>query len=404
MKKVLLLLSMLLMTAMTNAQTIHWLTFIDTTDDNVGQIDVLGRKVLYGRYINLINAALASKGYTTNIQDYYGSRLSPENCKVAIQNLRCQPNDIIMFYYIGHGARAVNDNSTKYPQMCMGQSYNEKLIPLEWVNNQLKAKGARLSVVIGMCCNSEDRAVTSKISPQFSPNNNNTYMTDLEAERIQELCLNYKGNVIVTSASPGQTSKCAESNLGYFDTYTNVYVHVFDDLMKGTINPSWDELLEYTKKAVNNVSKSTQTPIYETHLTKVSVPQQNVKREVPKKEVEKSNDTETNATSAESDDNEGSTENTLILLEYYLDYLIDTSISEEKRIDMEESVTNYFGQYFTQVKVLSQDNDVVIDKSSFEDFTGRVATSRLLRKVAIAGVQKNVNGKEVLLVKEIYKK
>ena len=69
MKKVILFLSMLLMTAMTHAQTIHWLTFIDTKDENVGEIDILGRKVLYGRYINLINAALATKGYTAKIYD-----------------------------------------------------------------------------------------------------------------------------------------------------------------------------------------------------------------------------------------------------------------------------------------------------------------------------------------------
>ena len=112
--------------------------------------------------------------------------------------------------------------------MCLGQSYNERMIPLDWVYNQLKSKGARLSVTIGMCCNSETRGMTAKIAPQFSPNYGNTYMTDSEAARIQELCLNYKGNVLVTSASPGQTSVCAESNLGYFDTYTNVLVHAFD--------------------------------------------------------------------------------------------------------------------------------------------------------------------------------
>ena len=71
MKKLLLTLSLLLITVMSQAQTIHWLTFIDTKDENVGEVDVLGRKVLYGRYINLVNAALASKGYTAKIYDYY---------------------------------------------------------------------------------------------------------------------------------------------------------------------------------------------------------------------------------------------------------------------------------------------------------------------------------------------
>lgn len=190
MRKILLTLSLLLITIMSQAQTIHWLTFIDTRDDRVGEVDVLGRKVLYGRYVNLINAALASKGYTAKIYDYFDTRLSPENCKAAIQNLRCQPNDIIMFYYIGHGGRAINDNSTVYPQMCMGQSYDDKMIPLTWVYNQLKAKGARLNVVIGMCCNSETRGMTSKMAPSFSPNEGNTYMANEEAARIQELCLN----------------------------------------------------------------------------------------------------------------------------------------------------------------------------------------------------------------------
>ena len=47
---------------LTNAQTIHWLTFIDTTDPQVGEIDVNGRKVLYNHFVNVINAALQEKG------------------------------------------------------------------------------------------------------------------------------------------------------------------------------------------------------------------------------------------------------------------------------------------------------------------------------------------------------
>lgn len=403
MKKVLLFLSMLLMTAMTNAQTIHWLTFIDTTDDNVGQIDVLGRKVLYGRYINLINAALASKGYTTNIQDYYGSRLSPENCKVAIQNLRCQPNDIIMFYYIGHGARAVNDNSTKYPQMCMGQNSAQRMIPLDWVYNQLKAKGARLSVVIGMCCNSENASVISKSSPGFSPNYGNTYMTDQEANRIQELCLNYKGNILVTSASPGQTSICTKSDLGVVDSYTTSLVYKFDELQKGAIEPSWDKLLASVRSDVNEVTESSQTPIFETHVAKVAAPQQATKKETAKQEeVEKPVSKEEENSSNESEA-EKYIEEFFNKMATVYDYLADTNISEEDRIDVEQWFTRKYSEYFNEVKVLSQDNDFILDRCSFEDFNGRIATSRLIRKVAICGTLNGTNNKSVLLVKEIYK-
>lgn len=189
-----------------------------------------------------------------------------------------------MFYYIGHGARPVNDRTTRYPQMCMGQNQAQRMIPLDWVYNQIKDKGARLSVVIGMCCNSEDASVMSKNSPGFSPNYGNTYMTDQEAARIQELCLNYKGNILVTSASPGQTSICTRSDLGVIDSYTTSLVYKFDELQKGAIAPSWDTLLASVKSDVNEVTEKSQTPIFETHVTKVSAPQQTAQKEAPKQE------------------------------------------------------------------------------------------------------------------------
>ena len=55
-------------------------------------------------------------------------------------------------------------------------------------------------------------------------------------------------------------------------------------------------------------------------------------------------------------------------------------------------------------QVLSQDNDFVVDKESFEDFNGTIATSRRIRKVIPLGFGKGINGKAALYVQEIYKK
>lgn len=395
MRKILIMWLLLLGTAISQAQTIHWLTFIDTQDSRVGRIDTLGRKVLYGRYINLINAALSSKGYSSKIYDYYDAHLTPENCKTAILNLKCQPNDIVMFYYIGHGGRAMNDNKTVYPQMCMGQDYENKFIPLTWVYEQLKSKGARLNVVIGMCCNSESRDITAKMAPSFGPNHGNTYMTNEEAARIQELCLNYKGNILVTSASPRQTSGCCSSELGLFDTYTNVLVHVFDDVLKGSLQPTWDALLANTKYLVNEVMNSRQTPIHEIHVEKVASPRTVARQEPPR----------TSATDVpQQTKQENSTGNILNTISDIYDYLVNTSFSEEKRIEIEQAFSRSYGKYISQVKVLSQDNSFVIDKESFENYNGRIATSRLLRKIILLGVSKTTNNKIVLYVQEIYKK
>ena len=190
MKKTALLILALVLTFATQAQTIHWLTFIDTTDDNVGRIDILGRQVLYNRFINVVNAALAPAGYSSDIQDYYGTRTTPENCKDAVQNLKCDEKDIVVFYYIGHGTRAKSD-PTPYPQMLLASTNIDKFIPLSWVNDQLKKKGARLAVTIGMCCNVV-QDVTSKVSATFSVNYGNTYLDDAAIKNMQKLFLENK--------------------------------------------------------------------------------------------------------------------------------------------------------------------------------------------------------------------
>ena len=52
MKKIISLICSILISCAIQAQTIHWITFIDTTDPNVGQIDVYGRQMLYSYFID----------------------------------------------------------------------------------------------------------------------------------------------------------------------------------------------------------------------------------------------------------------------------------------------------------------------------------------------------------------
>lgn len=72
------------------AKTIHWLTFIDTMDSNVGEIDKSSRQLLYSRWIDLVNSTLKDNGYSVNIIDIYDSKTTPENCKTIVNNLNCK--------------------------------------------------------------------------------------------------------------------------------------------------------------------------------------------------------------------------------------------------------------------------------------------------------------------------
>lgn len=82
-RKIVILLAIIL-PSIAYAQTIHWLTFIDTTDPNVGKIDVNGRDILYNHFVNVVNAAIKEKGYKSNVIDVYGAVLTPQKCKEIV--------------------------------------------------------------------------------------------------------------------------------------------------------------------------------------------------------------------------------------------------------------------------------------------------------------------------------
>ena len=282
MKKYMIIFLMLLGTMATQiqAKTIHWLTFIDTTDENVGEVDINTRKILYARWINLVNATLKEQGYNVNIIDIYGSKTSPENCKNIVNDLDCGSEDIVMFYYVGHGTE--NSNTSRYPLMLMAQSDVNKFVPFSWVHETLKKKRARLTISIAMCCNARQGA-PGRIAPTFSVNYGNSYIDQDMSESIKKMFLNYKGDMIITSASPAESSWACESNIGATDFFTLNLLIQFNNVLPDKSNPDWESMMREIKQSVYDDVKncepiqrrfpgSTQTPIWDCNLTAANRP------------------------------------------------------------------------------------------------------------------------------------
>lgn len=398
MKKYIIIITLMTLAIPTIAQTIHWITFIDTTDKNVGKIDVLGREVLYSHFINEVNAALAPKGYKAKTYDYYDVRCTPENCKSVVENLSVDAEDIILFYYIGHGGRP-NTNvdymrQHPYPQMCLAQHNEQKFIPLEWVDEELRSKGARLSVTIGMCCNSLAN-ISIKDKPLFSPNYGATYMSGNKMKCIQNLFLGYKGSIIATSASPGQTSICFESSLGEIDAYTTVLCLLFQNQLDNASTLDWDTLLDTQKAIIHKNTDGKQTPLYNTsNMSQTNIPTPTNPNVPSQRQVEKEKNQAQQSTNNEIQD----------VLTQYFDILINPSINQDKRIELERILSKLFAPN-AQIRMLSQDGNVVLDREDADVFLGRLSTSRILLKVAVVdGTFDNNERISSLKVREIYKR
>jgi Caspase domain len=97
-------------------------------------------------------------GITLIQKTIWGVNFNKTNVQKAVDEIQPTPNDIVMFYYSGHGFRYASDNS-KFPRMSLRTSKLEKLddnnLGVESIYKILLSKGAKVTLVLSDCCNNE---------------------------------------------------------------------------------------------------------------------------------------------------------------------------------------------------------------------------------------------------------
>ena len=216
MKRTFLILTCMLLVLAADAQTIHWIIFADTQDPNNGSEVRNSMNVYKSQFIDRMNDAIIAKGYTPYQKIYSGIEFTENKCKEVIRNLSCGKEDIIVFYYFGHGGRAQMGKEEKasynqkypWPDLAFNKANTNVSInglTLNVIHNSLKQKGARLTVTIGMCCN----AHSSQYKKHGMSTQSRRYkiVSKKFAKKVgQQLFLKSKGDVLVASAQPGQFS------------------------------------------------------------------------------------------------------------------------------------------------------------------------------------------------------
>lgn len=225
------------------SQTMHTLIFVNESEPG-RQVDRTADSRNMKKFFTAIAQCL---DYTNDLRSHTGAEFTTTYINREIDNLVVNNNDVVVFYYSGHGANFRND---KWPTLnLLDQNYWSSRI-LARLN--AKCEKAKLVLFITDCCNSYiDNGV--KVTQSFNPTDDNS---------VAKLFTGFKGKkkVIVTAAKPGQYSLSDRTKGALFGIAFRqaIYNNVSNDVS----NPAWDKVLQDASRLTYRYSGGKHEPQY----------------------------------------------------------------------------------------------------------------------------------------------
>lgn len=241
MKKLVLLISTLILSfgaICQNRPTLHGIIFADTYDDKIGP----GTDVSKTKFGDFLYEIAGQIDYEDDFVFYPGDQCRKATLMNVLDNFSCDTSDIVVFCYMGHGGRSEADTSL-FPQMCLHEKYQKDYVPLEYVKERLAAHGARVTWVIGDCCNSYDEFIEPKTYPAGP-----TMLPGAATNLANQLFIEFTGVVTMCASKPG--------TFGWSNNVTGMY---FNNALIGAIeNANLNSLIpgQPWQSVMNTVMKS----------------------------------------------------------------------------------------------------------------------------------------------------
>jgi Caspase domain len=224
----------------------------NTEDKSIGSTCMVDKDATYKTFSEL-SEFLEAEFVPKTI---FGKEFSKVNVDNAINELKPSSNDIVVFYYSGHGFSNVKDSYT-FPFLDLRdktyQTYGGAYtLNIEDIYKRIKAKGARLNLVFSDCCNADPTQTTLMSSDGATTRSSSIGWSK---ENCKALFMNPKPtSILMTAASKGELS--AGNSTGGIFTFN------FRESLEKSIGPfyfnsNWNAILTTAKTQTVNKAKHT---------------------------------------------------------------------------------------------------------------------------------------------------
>lgn len=392
-----------------NGQTLHAILFADTKDPEVGACDLQD----YYRISVEMSTIASATGMKLKSYYYKDERCSSRNLKDLLASLQTEPEDVIFFYYTGHGTRSDKDVSP-FPQMCLGSFRQENFFPLERVLNELSYQPARLKLVLGDCCNN----VVGGVYPKDPSAKGPTVLRKSASNVYGRLFIGNIGTVIASGCQAGETSAALsymsdEGNKPIGGAFTISMVETLKGYATKGLESSWETLLAATQQSTYemaehtplfniSVKEATEADIAALRQRKTIAPEQPQTAQAPSNQQRES---PTTATPARQRD----PQNTATADEHVEPIVLLTAIGNENlgvetRVKVQDKALKaLFASPNVKVEVVGSNGTTIVATERAEDFVLRLCTTHNLLNLVELEKQTDDKGRYTYLrVHEIY--
>lgn len=228
-----------LRTNVASGATLHLIVIAATNDASIGEGCKSDVRIARNDFKHIAQAVGLKYKETVAI----GSNFGKPQLLNALNNLRPGSDDVVVFFYFGHGYRFSNQDSS-YPMLDLREStyedFNQRnIVNLGDVYNAIVQKGGRLHLVIGDCCNSD-------VSGTYAAADYNTLAScsvgNFDVNRLKNLFLYQRGSLIITSATPGQVSWISVKGGFFFLSFMDGLSNEVSAFSKSK-TPSWQSVI-----------------------------------------------------------------------------------------------------------------------------------------------------------------
>ncbi|MBX9586723.1 MAG: caspase family protein [Gammaproteobacteria bacterium] len=236
----------LLATLSFSAQAANLIAIIasDTLDESIGQ----SVKQDFNHMRKEMQNVAKYTGLTLKEVLMQGKSTNPQLFLQQINSVKANSDDVIVFFFGGHGYRTKSKGSSPWPNLVFSQQ--DEGLQYEYVIYNLMQKHPRFLLTIADVCNSfigEKSAppIVATRSLRAVPSENKI------RSNYQHLFLEEEGMINVTSAQIGEFASGSDNEGGAF---TYAFLKSLKDETKNAPKASWKTLLDRAKTNVTNDS------------------------------------------------------------------------------------------------------------------------------------------------------